>query len=60
MGSYQRGMLGLTLLLCAAAIVGTARMPRPIGYLMGLSGLAYVVQGIVAGADGFSGTGTLP
>jgi hypothetical protein len=31
-------------------------VPRPIAYLMGLSGLIYLVQGWVVGSDGFSGT----
>jgi uncharacterized membrane protein len=34
----------------------TARLPRAIGYLMGLSGLGYIVQGWVLGSEGFSGT----
>jgi hypothetical protein len=32
---------------------------RPIAYLVGLSGLAYLVQGWVVGADGFSPTQTI-
>jgi hypothetical protein len=43
-------------LLFAAAVARTAGIPRPIAYLMGLSGLACLVQGWVVGADGFSGT----
>ena len=43
--SYQSLMLGLTFLLFATAIVQTARTPKPIGYLMALSGLAYLGQG---------------
>ena len=58
--SYQRLMLGLSLVLFAVVIVRTARTPRPIGYLMGVSGLAYVVQGVVVGSVGFSATGTVP
>jgi hypothetical protein len=34
-------------------MVGVA---RPIAYLMGLSGLAYLVQGAVVGSSGFTGT----
>lgn len=52
-------MFGLALVLFAIMIVGTARVPRPIGYLMGLSGLAYIVQGWVLGAEGFSATNTV-
>jgi hypothetical protein len=56
--SCQDYALGLALLLFAAALVRTAAVARPIGYLMGLSGLAYLVQGWVVGAEGFSGTHT--
>ena len=54
--SYQDFTLGLALLLFAAAVVRTAWVPRPIAYLMGLSGLTYLVQGWVAGSEGFSQT----
>jgi hypothetical protein len=56
--SYLDFALGLALLLFAAAIVRTAGIPRPIAYLMGLSGLTYLLQGWVVGSDGFSGTHT--
>ena len=52
--SYQNFALGIALLF-AAAVVRTARIPRPIAYLIGLSGLTYLVQGWVVGAQGFSG-----
>ena len=54
MRSYQDFALGLTLLLCAAAVVRTARVPGPIAYLIGLSGLTYLAQGWMAGSEGFS------
>jgi hypothetical protein len=54
--SYQDFALGLALLLFAAAVARTVGLPRPIAYLMGLSGLTYLVQGWVIGAEGFSGT----
>jgi hypothetical protein len=54
--SYQDFALGLALLLFAAAVVRTAWIPRPIAYLMGLSGLTYLVQGWVVGSEGFSQT----
>jgi hypothetical protein len=57
--SYHTFMLGLSLVLFAIVIVWTARVPRPIGYLMGLSGLAYLVQGWVLGTEGFSATDTV-
>jgi hypothetical protein len=56
--SYLDFALGLALLLLAAAVVRTAGLPRPIAYLMGLSGLTYLVQGWVVGSEGFSGTHT--
>jgi len=54
--SYQDFALGLALLLFAAAVAREAWVPRPIAYLMALSGLAYAVQGWVAGSEGFSPT----
>jgi hypothetical protein len=54
--SYHDVALGLALLLFAAAIIRTAWLPRPIGYLMAASGLAYLAQGWVVGSEGFSPT----
>ncbi len=54
--SYQDYALGLALLLFAAAVVRTVGLPQPIGYLMALSGLTYLVQGGVIGSEGFSGS----
>jgi hypothetical protein len=51
--------LGLALLLFAVAVARTAWVARPIAYLMGLSGLTYLVQGWVVGSEGFSGTHTI-
>jgi hypothetical protein len=60
MRSYQSFVLGAALVLFGVA-VGTARgIPRPLGYLMGLSGVAYLVQGWVIGAEGFSSSNTVP
>jgi hypothetical protein len=56
--SYQCFMFGLSLILLGSAVALTARLPRAIGYLMGLSGLGYIVQGWVLGSEGFSGTDT--
>ena len=56
--SYQSFMFGLTLILLGSAVVLTARLPRAIGFLMGLSGLAYVVQGWALGAEGFAASNT--
>ena len=58
--SYQRTLLGITQLLLAAQIVVSVRIPRPIGYVMALAGIAYIMQGVVVGAEGFSSNGTLP
>lgn len=52
--SYQSYMFGATLILLGSAVALTARLPRVLGYLMGLSGLAYIVQGWVLGSEGFS------
>ncbi len=58
--SYWSLMFGLALVLFAIVIVWTARVPRPIGYLMGLSGLAFLVDGWLLGTEGFSATETIP
>jgi hypothetical protein len=58
--SYQSFMLGLAFVLIAIMIVLTARIPSPIGYLIGLSGLAYIVQGFILGSEGFSPANSMP
>ena len=58
--SYQRVALGVTFILVAVQILVTVRIPKPIGYLVLLSGLAYIWQGVVVGAEGFSSNGTVP
>jgi hypothetical protein len=50
--SYQEFTSGVALVLFGAAIASTARVARPIGYLMGLSGLLLVVMSWVAGTQG--------
>ena len=57
--SYHDFALGLALLLFAVAVLRTAWIPQAIAYLMGLSGLTYLVQGWVVGSEGFSGTHTI-
>lgn len=52
--AYQDFAFGLTLLVFAVALAGTARLARPIGWLAGLCGLAYLAQGWVAGTQGFT------
>jgi hypothetical protein len=56
MRSYDNFLLGLALLMFAAAVAGTASLPRTIAYVIGLSGLTYLVQGWLAGSQGFSQT----
>jgi hypothetical protein len=56
--SYQSFTLGLALVLLGTAVALTARLPRALGYLMALSGLAYFVQGWVLGSDGFAPANT--
>ena len=50
--SYQDFMFGLALVLFAIVIVWTARISRPIGFLMGLIGLAFIVIGWLQGTEG--------
>ena len=50
--SYQSFMSGLALVLLATTIVWTARITRPIGYVMGVIGLAYIVVGWLQGTEG--------
>jgi hypothetical protein len=55
--SYHSLLFGLALVLFAVALAATA---RPIGYLMGVSGVAYLVQGWALGSEGFSAANTVP
>jgi hypothetical protein len=59
MRSYENFALGLAVLLLAVAVVRTAWIPRPIAYLMGLSGVTYLAQGWLSGSEGFSPTHTI-
>ncbi len=54
--SYQDFVLGLAVLLFATAVAWTAWIPRPIAFVMGIAGFAYLVQGWTAGSEGFSQT----
>jgi hypothetical protein len=56
--SYQSFMFGLSLILLGSALALAARLPKTLGCLMGLSGLAYLVQGWVLGSEGFTETNT--
>jgi hypothetical protein len=59
MRSYENFTLGLSMLLFAVAVGQAAPIPRATAYLMGLSGVAYLLQGWVAGSEGFSETHTV-
>ena len=52
--SYQTFMFALALILLATVIVWTARVPRAIGYLMGLAAIPMLVQSQVVGTEGFA------
>jgi hypothetical protein len=56
--SYHSFVFGLALILLGGAVASTARLPRALGYLTALSGLAYIAQGWVLGSDGFTSTNT--
>ena len=58
--SYYNFMFGLTLALFATTIVWTARITRPIGYVMGLIGLAFIVVSWLVGTEGFTSADTVP
>ena len=60
MRSYQSFLLGAALVLTGAVVVSARRVARLIGYLMALSGLAYLAQGWIIGAEGFSPANTVP
>jgi hypothetical protein len=59
--SYESYLFGLALVLFGAAIaLAAGRVPRPIGYLMALSGLCYFAQGWIIGTSGFSSGNSVP
>lgn len=58
--SYQYVLTGLTVIIVAALIVWTAKVPRPIGYLLGLSGVADLVVGWIHGTAGFAPQAVIP
>lgn len=51
---YQDFALGVALLLLAGAAYLSSHLPRSIGSLIGVSGIAYITQGWIAGTEGFS------
>ena len=54
MRSYHAYALGFVLLILAVVVLRTARMPRLVAGLIGLTGLLYLVQGWLVGVEGFS------
>ena len=58
--SYHTYLLGLSLILFAVAMGSAIRIPRLVSYLVGLCGLAYLVQGWIVGVEGFSPSSGLP
>jgi hypothetical protein len=58
--SYQNITTGLALVLFGIAVAWTARVSRPIGYLMGVSGLAFIALGWLVGTNGFTSANLLP
>ena len=58
MRSYENFTLGLAALLFALALARTARIGRPVAFLMGIAGLLYLAQGWTAGVEGFSSAHT--
>ena len=57
--SYQTFIFGLALVLVATAIVWTGRITRPIGVIMGLQGITYLVVGWDVGTEGLALSGLL-
>lgn len=57
---YADMLFGFTLLLLGVAIIGSARIPRLLGMLMGLSGLGFIAKGWVLSTVGFAPIGAIP
>lgn len=60
MRSYQSFLLGAALVLLGVVVAAARPVPRIIGFLMALSGIAYLVQGWIIGETGFSDANSLP
>jgi uncharacterized membrane protein HdeD (DUF308 family) len=58
--SFANFMQGASLLLLAGVVLSTRRLPRAIGVLAGVAGLAYLVDGYVLNTEGFSMRGHAP
>ena len=58
--SYQSYLLAAAVLLLGVVVLATARIPRLIGYLLIIGGVAYLVLGWVLGESGFAMAGAIP
>lgn len=58
--SYENVVFGLALVLLGIAIASTGRVPRPVGYLMTLSGFSFCTLSWLVGTRGFTSANTLP
>lgn len=58
--SYQNFLFGLTLIVLATLIVWSGRVPRPIGFLFAITGLASFMVGWILGEAGFAPEGANP
>ena len=58
--SYLDIMLGLAVVLFAAIVVLTAKLPPSIGFLMAPSGLGFIAVGWLVGTRGFTASNTVP
>jgi hypothetical protein len=58
--SYQYFLLGLTMLVLATLVVSSRRVPRPIGVLFAVSGVASFIVGWILGEAGFASEGATP
>lgn len=57
---YQSFVLGLAFLLFGAEIVQSTKLPKMIGCLVAISGLASLAQGWILGVEGFAATNDIP
>ena len=58
--SYQSIAFGITAILLAVVVVWTASLPRPLGYLFAVGGIAYLMVGWILGVGGFAPAGAIP
>jgi hypothetical protein len=58
--SYQSFAFGITAILLAVVVLWTAALPRPLGYLFAVGGIAYLMVGWILGVAGFAPAGSIP